>query len=98
MHHDNQEIKNRASARKLADVLKGHAQSEAEDLPGLWATEHFTPYSEADNEQRFNAFVIAALFQLTRRVGELEKQLETLKKHANVSECDERTISDPAKE
>jgi hypothetical protein len=98
MHHDDQWVKNRATARKLADVLKGHALVEAEDLPGLWATEHFTPYSEADNQQRFDAFVVAALSQLARRVGKLEKQLETLRQHTDASGFDEGVMSNPPDE
>lgn len=98
MHHDDQWVKNQATARKLADVLKRHALVEAEDLPGLWATEHFTPYSEADNQQRFDAFVVAALAQLARRVGKLEKQLENLKQHTEASEFDEGVTSDPPDE
>ncbi len=93
MHHNKQWIKNRASARKLAEVLKRHALLEAEDLAGLSATEHFTPYSEADNEQRFDAFVVAALSQLARRVSELEEQLKTLKQHTEASEFDEGITS-----
>jgi hypothetical protein len=78
MHHETQWITKQAGAGKVADELKRHAR-EAEDLAGLSTIEHFTPYSAADNERRFDAFVVAALSQLTRRVSELEKQLETLK-------------------
>ena len=48
-----------------------------------------------DSEQRFGAFVVAALAQLTRRVGELENQLETLRQHTDASEFDEGMISHP---
>lgn len=88
MHHDHQRIRNQARARKVADALKRHAL-EAEELSGLCAIEHFTSQDGADNEQRFDAFVLAALSQLTRRVDELEKRLETLREHTDATEFDE---------
>jgi hypothetical protein len=88
MHHDeHQRIKKEARARKVADELKRHAL-EAEELSGLSAVEHCEPRGGADSEQRFDAFVVAALAQLTRRVGELENQLETLRQHTGASEFD----------
>ncbi len=95
MHHDeHQRIKKVARARKVADELKRHAL-EAEELSGLSAVEHCEPCGGADSEQRFDAFVVAALAQLTRRVGELENQLETLRQHTDASEFDEGMISQP---
>jgi len=38
------------------------------------------------------------LAQLTRRVGELENQLETLRQHTNASEFDEGMMSHPPDE
>lgn len=92
MHHNNQRIKKQTRTREVADELKRHAL-EAEDLAGLSAIEYCTPYREADNEERFDAFVVAALSQLTRRVGELERQLETLRHHTDASGFDEGMIS-----
>ena len=98
MQHDDQRIKNQARARKVADALKRHAL-EAEELSGLSTIEHFTPQEEgADNEQRFDAFVLAALSQLTRRVDELEKQLETLRQHTDANEYDEGMLRSPPEE
>ena len=92
MYHDeHQRIKKEAGARKVADELKRHAL-EAEELGGLSTVEHC---GGADSEQRFEAFVVAALAQLTRRVGELENQLETLRQHTDASEFDEGLISQP---
>ena len=98
MSHDNQRIKNKATARKLAGDLKRHALAETEELAGLVAIEHFTPHSEADSEQCFDAFVVAALTQLTRRIGELEKQLETLREQTGANEFDEGLRSGPPSE
>ena len=93
MHHDeHQRIKKEARARKVADELKRHAL-EAEELSGLSAIEHCKPFGGVDSEHRFGAFVVAALAQLTRRVGELENQLETLRQHTDASEFDEGMIS-----
>ena len=98
MQHDHPPIRNQARARKVADTLKRHAL-EAEELSGLSTIEHFTPQEEgADNEQRFDAFVLAALSQLTRRVDELEKQLETLREHTDASEFDEGMLSSSPEE
>jgi len=98
MHHDEyQRIKKEAGARKVADELKRHAL-EVEELSGLSAVEHCEPCGRADSEQRFGAFVVAALAQITRRVGELENQLETLKQHTDASEFDEGMISQPPDE
>ena len=94
MHNDHQRIRKQATARKLADALKRHAL-EAEELSGLWAVEHFTPQEGEDNEQRFDAFVLAALSQLTRRVEELEKQLQALREHTDTSEFDEDMLRSP---
>jgi hypothetical protein len=95
MNHGHQRNRNQAGARKLADALKRHAL-EAEELSGLWAVEHFTPQEgRADNERRFDAFVLAALSQLTRRVEELEKQLETLREHTDASEFDQGMLRSP---
>jgi hypothetical protein len=85
MHESNQRIKKQTRARKVADELKRHAL-EAEDLAGLSAIEYCTPYRVAEDEERFEAFVVAALSQLTRRVGELESQLEALRHHTDASE------------
>ena len=97
MHNDDQRIRKQATARKLADALKKHAL-EAEELSGLWAVEHFTPQEGEDNEQRFDAFVLAALAQLTRRVDELEKRLETLREHTEATEFDEGMLRSPPEE
>ena len=99
MQHDHQRIRNQARARKVADALKKHAL-EAEELSGLSAIEHCTPQEEqgADNEQRFDTFVVAALSQLTRRVDELEKQLETLREHTDASEFDEGMLGSSPEE
>jgi sugar phosphate isomerase/epimerase len=97
MHHEHQRIKKEAGARKVADELKRHAL-EAEELGGLSAVNHCDLYGGADSEQRFGAFVVAALAQLARRVGELENQLETLKQHTDTSEFDEGMISQPPDE
>jgi hypothetical protein len=95
MHHDeHQQIKKEAGARKVANELKRHAV-EAEELSGLSAVEHGEPCGGADSEQRFGAFVVAALAQLTRRVGELENQLETLRQLTDASELDEGIIGHP---
>lgn len=94
MYHDHQPIRNQARARKVADALKRHAL-EAEELSGLSAVEHFTPQEGVDSEQRFDAFVLAALSQLTRRVEELEKQLQSLREHTDASEFDEDMLSSP---
>ncbi len=91
MHHKHQWNKQQAGARKVADELKRHPL-EAENLAGLSTIEHCTPYGGADNEQPFAAFVVAALSQLTRRVGELEKQL------ADAREFDEGITSGLPKE
>src|SRR5947209_1869124 len=83
MHHDHQRIRNQARAGKVANALKGHAL-EAEELAGLSAIEQFTHQEGGlDSEQRFDAFVLAALTQLTRRVDALERQLETLREHTD---------------
>jgi hypothetical protein len=94
MPHYNQLIKNKATARQLVDYLKRNVL-EAEELAGLVAIEDLTPYGEADNEHRFDAFVVAALSQVTGHVGELEEQLETLHKreHPGANEFDEGVIS-----
>ncbi len=97
MQHDHPPIRNQARARKVADALKRHAL-EAEELSGLSAIEHCTPQEGADNEQRFDAFVVAALSQLTRRVEELEKQLETLREHTDASEFDEGMLGSSREE
>jgi hypothetical protein len=99
MQHDHPPIRNQAKARKVADALKRHAL-EAEELSGLSAIaiEHCTPQEGADNEQRFDAFVVAALSQLTRRVEELEKQLETLREHTDASEFDEGMLGSSREE
>lgn len=74
MHYENRQMKKPSRARQRVPELKRHVL-EAEDLAGLSAIEHFTPYSGTDNEQPFDAFVVRALSQVSRRVGELEKQL-----------------------
>ncbi len=94
MYHEHQRIKKEARARKVAEELKRHAL-EAEELGGLSAVEHCEPYGGADNEQRFGAFVVAALAQLSRRVGELETQLETLRQLTDASKFDEGIIGHP---
>jgi hypothetical protein len=74
MHYEDRQMKKAAKARQRVPELKRHVL-EAEDLAGLSAIEHFTPYSGANNEQPFDAFVVSALSQVSRRAGELEKQL-----------------------
>ena len=71
---------------------------EAEELAGFSAVEHFTPQEGTDNEQRFEAFVLAALTQLARRLDELEKQLETLRQHTDASEFDEGMLGSAPEE
>jgi len=95
MYHDHQPIRNQARARKVASALKRHDALEAEELSGLSAVEHFTPQEGVDSEQRFDAFVLAALSQLTRRVEELEKQLQALREHTDASEFDEDMLTSP---
>ena len=93
-HYDHQQAKKQATARKVADAPKRHAL-EAEELAGLSAVKHFTAQEGADNEQRFDAFVLAALSHLTRRVEELEKQLQALREHTDASEFDEDMLTIP---
>ena len=95
MHHDHQQAKKQARAKKVADALKRHAL-EPEGMSGLSAVEHFTPQEGADNERRFDAFVLATLTQLARRVDELEKQLETLRGHTDATEFDEGMLGSPS--
>jgi hypothetical protein len=94
MHHEHQRIKKEARARKVAEELKRHAL-EADELGGLSAVEHCEPHGRADDEQRFGVFVVAALAQLSRRVGKLENQLETLRQLTDASELDEGIIGHP---
>jgi hypothetical protein len=67
-------MKKPARVSQRVPELKRHVL-EAEDLAGLSLIEHFRPYSGADNGRPFEAFVVSALSQVSRRVGELEKQL-----------------------
>jgi hypothetical protein len=92
MHYENRQMKKPARVRQSIPELKRHVL-EAEDLAGLSLIEHFTPYSGVNNEQPFDAFIVSALSQVSRRVGELEKQLRALRRHSEASPSKETIMS-----